>query len=86
MTSEGRRARVVAPEPHSPIDRGAGCLTCGDTATRMRVLSADGAREMALCVDAQERRHRVDTGIVGAVVPGEVLLVHAGAALLKEPA
>ena len=51
----------------------------------MRVLEVDAERELAVCVDERERRHRVDTGIVGAVAPGEVLLVHAGAALVREP-
>jgi hydrogenase maturation factor len=68
------------------IDHDAGCITCGDTARRMRVLEVDEPRELALCVDEQERRHRVDTGIVGAVAPGDTLLVHAGAALAREPA
>ncbi|MGA2165992.1 MAG: HypC/HybG/HupF family hydrogenase formation chaperone [Solirubrobacteraceae bacterium] len=67
-------------------DHEPGCITCADTATRMRVLEVDEPRELALCVDERERRHRVDTGIVGVVAPGEVLLVHAGAALVREPA
>jgi len=86
MTSPGWRARVVAPEPHPPIDHQLGCITCGDTATRMRVLDVDKPHELALCVDEQERRHRVDTAIVGAVAPGDTLLVHAGTALVREPA
>jgi hydrogenase maturation factor len=52
----------------------------------MRVLAVDPARELALCVDEGGRRHTVDTGIAGAVAPGDRLLVHAGAALLKESA
>jgi len=59
-------------------------MTCGDTTRRMRVLEVDEPRELAVCVDEQERRHRVDTGIVGAVAPGDTLLVHAGAALVRE--
>jgi hypothetical protein len=67
-------------------DHPAGCITCGDTARKMRVLEVDEPRELALCVDEQERSHTVDTGIVGVVAPGEVLLVHAGAALARESA
>jgi hypothetical protein len=73
-------------ELHSPVDHGAGCLTCGDTATWVRVVEVDEARDLALCVDEGERRHTVDTGIAGAVAPGDTLLVHAGTALVREPA
>jgi hypothetical protein len=52
----------------------------------MRVLEADAARELALCVDDEQRRRGVDTAIVGVVLPGEVLLVHAGTALFRERA
>lgn len=62
-------------EPH--------CLTCGDLAEQMRVLSVDPAVELALCVDARSREVTVDTGLLGAVLPGETLLVHAGAALAR---
>ena len=48
------------------------------------MLETDEQRELALCVDEQDRRHRVDTGIVGAVAVGDMLLVHAGAALVQE--
>jgi hypothetical protein len=84
MTPPGRRARVVGSELHLPVDQEAACITCGDTARRMRVLETDEQRELALCVDEQDRRHRVDTGIVGAVAVGDMLLVHAGAALVQE--
>jgi hydrogenase maturation factor len=67
-------------------DHERGCITCGDTATRMRVLELDDARGLAVCVDAKGRRETVDVGIVDAVSPGEVLLVHAGTALRREPA
>lgn len=86
MTPPGRRARVVAPdELHPPVDREAGCITCGDTASSMRVLEVDRPHELAICVDARERHHRVDIGIVDAVTPGDTLLVHAGTALAREP-
>jgi hypothetical protein len=73
-------------EPQVPVDHGARCLTCGDTATWVRVVEVDRGRDLALCVDEGERRHTVDTGIAGAVAPGDRLLVHAGTALLKESA
>jgi len=45
----------------------------------MRVLTADAAGE-----DGAE--HLVDLGIVGPVAQGERLIVHAGAALSRDPA
>ena len=62
------------------------CITCSDAASRMLVLEVDRLGELALCVDEHRRRRRVDTGIVGVVLPGDTLLVHAGTALFREPA
>ncbi len=61
------------------------CQTCGDVAARMLVLAVDEAEELALCRDEDGRRLSVDTGIVGTVLPGDMLLVHAGTALIREP-
>ncbi len=74
----------MSTEPRCADD--GGCITCGDVAVRMRVLRLDAVRGLAVCVDAQGRSETVDVGIVDAVAPGEVLLVHAGTALHKEPA
>ena len=64
----------------------AGCVTCGDTATWVRVLEVDRAGETARCVDADGRHERVATELVGAVAPDDALLVHAGAAIHSQPA
>ena len=56
------------------------CVTCSDEATPLRVdaVQPDGT---AVCGDVE-----VMTELVGAVTPGDVLLVHAGVALqLAEP-
>ena len=82
MTPLTQRSR----ELQVPVDREAVCITCADTATRMRVVEVDAGRELAVCVDEDERRHTVDTGIAGPVAPGDRLLVHAGTALHKESA
>jgi len=66
------------------VDRS--CITCSDAAAPMRVVHVDGARELAVCVDAQGRRRQVDVGLLDAVGAGETLLVHAGTALAREPA
>ncbi len=81
MPSEQRSAEL-----QGPVDHGARCLTCGDTATWVRVVEVDRGRDLALCVDEGERRHTVDTGIAGPVAPGDRLLVHAGTALRRESA
>ena len=54
------------------------CVTCSDEAVPMRVVAvrADGT---ALCDGDVE----VMTDLVGAVVPGDELLVHAGTAIAR---
>lgn len=86
MTDPVPHARVAAPELCDLFSHEVGCITCGDTTRRMLVLEADELCELALCIDELERRHSVDIGIVGMVAPGDTLLVHAGTALLREPA
>jgi hydrogenase maturation factor len=58
-----------------------GCITCGDEALSMMVLDVDRKRDLALCADATGRRSSVEIALVDPVMPGEVLLVHAGTAL-----
>jgi hypothetical protein len=82
--ASGQRAGSAAVRPPAPTEHDESCVTCADALTRMRVLEADVAGAIALCVDDEQRRHSVDTAIVGDVSPGEVLLVHAGAALFRE--
>jgi hydrogenase maturation factor len=65
-------------------ERDSGCITCGDVATWMNVLEADASRELAVCVDAEGRAETVETALVGAVLPGDALLVHAGTALRSD--
>ena len=59
------------------------CITCGDTAVALRVVSVDHDAELAECVDDAGRRERVDVGLVWPVAAGECVLVHAGAALTR---
>jgi hypothetical protein len=86
MMASGQAANGAAAQPAAPSERDESCITCADALTRMRVLEADGSRELALCVDDEQRRRSVDTALVGDVSPGEVLLVHAGTALSREGA
>jgi hydrogenase expression/formation protein HypC len=56
------------------------CITCGDEGTPMRVLRV---REdaLALCEDDAGAHHTVELALVEAGV-GDLLLVHAGVALV----
>jgi hydrogenase maturation factor len=54
------------------------CITCSDEGVTMRVLEATGDG-LAICEGDVE----VLTALVGAVKPGDELLVHAGVALQR---
>ena len=56
-----------------------GCITCGDVAVVLTIATVNGAD--ALCFDDQGRHELVATELVGDVVPGQRLLVHAGVAI-----
>jgi hydrogenase maturation factor len=58
------------------------CVTCSDEGVAMRVVasSPDG---LALCADDDGDRREVLIDLVGAVDPGDALLVHAGVALAR---
>ncbi len=60
-----------------------GCITCGDVAVALTVVQVgDGD---ARCADDLGREELVATELVGAVAPGDRLLVHAGVALERIP-
>jgi hydrogenase maturation factor len=54
------------------------CVTCSDEGLLVRVVEVQGDG-IAVCEDGAE----VMTDLVGAVVRGEMLLVHAGVALAR---
>jgi hydrogenase expression/formation protein HypC len=56
-----------------------GCITCGDVAVPLTVLSVSDSD--ARCRDEQGREELVATELVGDVRPGALLLVHAGVAI-----
>jgi hypothetical protein len=60
-----------------------GCITCGDVAVEMTVLRVDELRRLALCAAPGGEKETVETELVGAVAPGDELLVHAGTALQR---
>jgi len=63
-----------------------GCITCGDHAVELRVVSVDDARGLAVCADRFGASIEVDVLLVAPVDPGDRLLVHAGTAIAREPA
>jgi hydrogenase maturation factor len=73
-----------AHEPHAHGDSchpSSGCITCGDTASPLRVKAVDAERGLALCRNAMGGTESVEIALVLPVEPGDVLLVHAGTAI-----
>jgi hydrogenase maturation factor len=58
-----------------------GCITCGDHAVELSVVSVDETRGLAVCADAFGASVEVDVLLVAPVAPGDRLLVHAGTAI-----
>jgi hydrogenase maturation factor len=54
------------------------CITCSDEGTPLRVVALEGDG-LARC----EGDATVDVQLVGDVAPGDVVLVHAGVALVR---
>jgi hydrogenase maturation factor len=59
------------------------CITCGDVAVRLRVISLDGEHGLARCADDAGRQETVEIALVAPVAVGDDLLVHAGTAIAK---
>lgn len=75
------RAGFRTPPACAP-DAAGHCITCSDEGVPMRVMEA-GNDGLARCTDAGGQQSEVMTGLVGAVAAGDLLLVHAGAALVR---
>ena len=58
-------------------------MTCGDDGVPMTVVRIDEQRELALCQDEDGDRSSVEIALVMPVAEGDVLLVHAGTALVR---
>ena len=60
------------------------CITCGDQGLPLRIVALEGDG-LARCHDEAapgEPDSTVDVQLVGAVAPGDLVLVHAGVALV----
>ncbi len=67
----------MSTEDHCAVTDG--CITCGDIALPLTVVSMVGMD--ALCRDEQGREETVAVELVGEVAPGDRVLVHAGVAI-----
>ncbi len=61
------------------------CITCSDEGAPMRV-AEPAVSGLALCADATGRVAEVEVSLMDGVVPGDLLLVHAGVAIARLPA
>jgi hydrogenase maturation factor len=75
---------MIAPEAGAPrCDREHGCITCSDEGVPLRVLRVSDEPGLAICAGDDGEPVDVMTGIVGDVKAGDILLVHAGTALMR---
>ncbi|MEV5410746.1 HypC/HybG/HupF family hydrogenase formation chaperone [Thermopolyspora sp. NPDC052614] len=59
------------------------CITCGDEGRLAEVIAPLGAADGGTLVRTANGEESVDTLLVGPVEPGDLLLVHAGAAITR---
>lgn len=69
---------------HGDTDQAFHCITCSDEGVPMRIEELLGAG-LARCVDTMDQRSEVMTALVGDVAVGDLVLVHAGTAILLLP-
>jgi hydrogenase maturation factor len=73
---------VVPPTTTCAPEHSEHCITCADDGVPMTVLRVNERAGLALCVDEGGARSTVETALIEPVAPGEVLLVHAGTAIV----
>lgn len=69
------------PAPLVRCDHTVGCVTCGDEAEPMRVLSVDEATGLAACRAPDGTVVEVEVELIAPVAPDDAVLVHAGVAI-----
>ncbi len=69
-------------DAYCELDAGGHCITCSDEALQVRVLRVDQENGLAL-VTINDISEEVDITLVESVAPGDVLLVHGGAAIAR---
>jgi hydrogenase maturation factor len=73
----------MSTPPTSDVACESHCITCGDVGDPSTVVAVDNGRALALCAGADGERSTVEIALVAPVVPGDVLLVHAGTAIAR---
>jgi hydrogenase maturation factor len=71
---ERTSACALSPDPNMH------CITCGDIALAVRVLSIDSETGLGL-VALEDDVEQVDLSLVDGIAPGDLILVHGGVAL-----
>lgn len=74
---------MSSPTPPDRCTTEGHCITCSDEGVPMRVATLDEDAGLATCVDADGAATEVMTALVESVRVGDLLLVHAGTALLR---
>jgi hydrogenase maturation factor len=81
---DGERATAISDEHTSACslssDPNEHCITCGDIALAVRVLSIDHETGLAL-VTLDDAVEQVDLSLVDGIAPGDLIMVHGGVAL-----
>jgi hydrogenase maturation factor len=79
---EKERDQVSEPGRGTPREPGEVCIICSDQGVILRVLrvAPDGS---ALAEGPDGRREEIRVDFIDAVAPGDVVLVHAGVALVR---
>ncbi len=60
------------------------CITCGDVAVAMTVVTVDTGTGLALCETDDGRRELIEIALIPDVRPADRLLAHAGTAIARE--
>ncbi len=64
------------------LDEEGHCITCSDEAIAVTIVQVDPEHGRAL-VEVKRRREEIDITLIEPVVPGDIVLVHAGIAIGK---
>ena len=61
------------------------CLTCSDALLSVRVISLCEESGLAQ-IEVEGQQEEIDVSLIEQVAPGDLLLVHGGVALARQPA
>lgn len=64
------------------LDEEGRCITCSDEAIAVTIVQVDPEHGRAL-VEVKQSREEIDITLIEPVIPGDIVLVHAGIAIGK---